>query len=194
MAQSALDQYQPIASHPESTLSRTSADATTTEKLHDLCLVLDSSPCGTSSSHSSNQSSSSWPNLSYDTCIFFPDSRARALAALLVNGTLLGLHCSADNRHLIISSPQPNNIPKSLQPSQLQLTTPHYAWIDRFPFPLVRDRMIIWSDYVDADELFKDFFALDSFTLNKEAAAWDEKAWQIGPEFARKWAWFFLPS
>lgn len=112
-----------------------------------------------------------------------------AIMALTINGSILGLSCN-DSR-ITKSPPQPPSVPQSLHPTPIQLSTAHYDWIDRLPFPLMRDNMIILMDVVDAKELLVDFFTMRSFTVRAGAASWDASAWEISPEFKDKWGYLF---
>ncbi|KAJ0423902.1 NAD(P)-binding protein [Aspergillus carlsbadensis] len=74
-------------------------------------------------------------------------------------------------------------IPQSLRPTHLQRTTPHHPWLDIFPFPQMRDNMILAGDTLDDDELCHDLTAF-----------WDTRSSNatmlVTEEFARKWRWF----
>ncbi|KIX04503.1 uncharacterized protein Z518_05373 [Rhinocladiella mackenziei CBS 650.93] len=110
-------------------------------------------------------------------------------AALFNNGAMMGLACSC-----VIpgrSTPVGAEIPESLHPTTLQLTTIHPRWIDRFPFPKMRDNMITLMGIIDEEEFLGDLFCLTSFTLDPGAAPWDPRAWKIGKEFSAKWGYLF---
>lgn len=109
--------------------------------------------------------------------------------ALFVNGSVMGMHCG--NIKVIKSSPQPSSVPESLQPTPLQLATPHYDWIDRWPFPRMRDNMILLNAVINAEEMFVDFFKMESFSIKQGGLAWDPNAWQISPEWETKWGYLF---
>ncbi|EXJ90278.1 hypothetical protein A1O1_03377 [Capronia coronata CBS 617.96] len=121
--------------------------------------------------------------------LLHPESKISAILALSINGHILGLTCS--DSKLIRSRPQPPNIPESLYPTPLQLSIAHHDWIDRFPFPRMRDNMIALIDVVDFKDLLFDFFTMPSFTVNTGAVAWDPGAWRISPEFKEKWGYLF---
>ncbi|OAL20160.1 hypothetical protein AYO22_09132 [Fonsecaea multimorphosa] len=89
------------------------------------------------------------------------------------------------------SNPAGPDIPESLRPTALQLTTNHPSWIDRFPFPKMRDNLITLMSIIDEEEFIADLFCLTSFTLDPGAAPWDPKAWKIGKEFSAKWGYLF---
>ena len=120
---------------------------------------------------------------------FLHDRKLSVIVALEVNGSILGMTCSAPN--LIKSSPQPSSVPQSLHPTPLQLAMPHYNWIDRWPCPRVRDSMIMTIHLIDVKDLFYDFFTMESFTVKEGEFAWNPHAWQISPEFDAKWGYLF---
>ncbi|KAH8807314.1 hypothetical protein F5884DRAFT_340278 [Xylogone sp. PMI_703] len=59
-------------------------------------------------------------------------------------------------------------LPPSLYPTQLQQQVPHFGWIDLFPFPQLRDNIILCfeNDYIDEDTLVTDLIGtmFDHFT------------------------------
>src|ERR1700742_286296 len=89
------------------------------------------------------------------------------------------------------SCPVGPDIPESLRPTELQLTVVHPRWIDRFPFPKMRDNMITLMGIINEEEFLADLFCFTSFTLDAGAASWDPKAWRIGKEFSAKWGYLF---
>lgn len=109
------------------------------------------------------------------------------ILALGICGSLLGLVCG--QMELERSSRPAFNVPEILHPTPLQLTTPHFRMIDRLPFPRMRDNLILLAHTVKIEELFADFFTMDSFTLKEGGLPWDPKAWQISVEFAEKWGY-----
>lgn len=110
--------------------------------------------------------------------------------ALYVNGSIMGISCSIPVTEL---SPRFGpEIPDSLQPTALQLTIPHPRWMDRFPFPKMRDNMITLRGIIDEEEFFADLFCLDSFEIKSGAAAWDPASWKMGKDFAKKWGYLFF--
>ncbi|KAJ5984281.1 hypothetical protein N7481_006380 [Penicillium waksmanii] len=50
-------------------------------------------------------------------------------------------------------------IPACLRPSYIQLHVPHHPWLDFFPFPRMRDCMILAGDSFDDDDLCHDLMA-----------------------------------
>ena len=110
-------------------------------------------------------------------------------AALFNNGSMMGLACSATVPDT--SREFGPEIPDSLHPTKLQLTTIHPLWIDRFPFPKMRDNMITLLGIINEEEFLQDLFCLTSFTLEPGAEPWDPAAWKIGKEFSEKWGYLF---
>ena len=109
--------------------------------------------------------------------------------ALFNNGRLLGLHCSYCGVEK--SKPVQFSVPISLLPTPLQLDLPHRTFIDRFPFPLFRNNLIYFDALIDMEQFLDDLFNLHSFSLVSGRAPWDPTAWQIGPDFEKKWGYLF---
>lgn len=121
--------------------------------------------------------------------LFTGQITATAYSALHQNGALLGLLCSVST--ICKSTPVGPEVPEALQPTPLQLTVAHPPWIDRFPFPQMRDNMISLLGIIDEEEFLADLFGLTSFTIESGAASWDPSAWKIGREFSAKWGYLF---
>ena len=111
-------------------------------------------------------------------------------AALFLNSRILGIACSLALPSR--SSPPTPDIPQSLHPTSLQLTTMHHRFIDNFPFPRLRDSMISLGGLIDEEEFLGDLFMMQSFTLTPNANSWDSEAWKIGDEFKDKWGYLLL--
>ena len=92
-----------------------------------------------------------------------------------------------------VSPLQPLSLPESLRPTPLQLVHSHQRWIDRFPFPRLRDNLIVLKGLVDLDKFIKDLFGMASlsFRFELQRATWDPASWKIEPEFATKWGYLF---
>ncbi|KAF2180554.1 hypothetical protein K469DRAFT_274587 [Zopfia rhizophila CBS 207.26] len=90
------------------------------------------------------------------------------------------------------SLPVASDIPPPLHPTPLQLITIHARWIDRFPFPKMRNNMISMSSIVDDEEFLSDLFTIPSFNLTPGRATWDPRAWKIEKSFAEKWGYLFF--
>jgi hypothetical protein len=112
--------------------------------------------------------------------------RLKLFEAFRDNGFLLGLICGL---YLMRSSRPSWTVPDSLQPTPLQLAMPHYPWIDRLPFPRMRDNLIILSSTLNLEELLNDLIMTESFKLEEGALPWDPNAWRPSPDFQAKWGY-----
>jgi hypothetical protein len=110
-------------------------------------------------------------------------------SALFETGKLLNIACGTNFPSK--SKPAPPGTPASLQPTLLQLSTVHWQWIDRFPFPDFRDEMIIHSGDIDEEEFLGDLFSMEPFTLAVGASPADPYAYTMNPEFRAKWGYLF---
>ncbi|KZM21004.1 hypothetical protein ST47_g7815 [Ascochyta rabiei] len=110
--------------------------------------------------------------------------------ALFMNGQILSLACGT----LLASKSPPANpsIPVPLRPTASQQLTVHFQWIDRLPFPKLRDSLIRLQGVVDLEEFLNDIFVLPSFKIRAGAACWDPRAWSMEAGWARKWGWLFF--
>lgn len=112
-----------------------------------------------------------------------------ALAALFINGEVLGMKCGmpmADK-----SSPASAEVPLPLQPTTTQLFVLHFMFLDRFPFPKMRDNAINLSAVIDEEDFVRDMFTMPSFSILPGSPAWDPNAWTIEKYFADKWGFLF---
>ncbi|KIV88005.1 hypothetical protein PV10_09183 [Exophiala mesophila] len=112
-------------------------------------------------------------------------------AALSSHGMIMRTSC-LDCTYDGVSSIDDGNIPGALKPSPLQLLTKHRRWIDRFPFPRMRDNMILLSEVIDLDQFCADLFGSASFTLKDSHPTWEATSWIVGREFAQKWGYLLL--
>ncbi|KAF2705645.1 hypothetical protein K504DRAFT_94166 [Pleomassaria siparia CBS 279.74] len=119
-----------------------------------------------------------------------PPTPITALGALYINGRILGLKCNEGI--LSKSTPAGPNIPLPLHPTHLQLTTMHALWIDRFPFPKMRDNLIILFGMLDDQEMIEDMFLMPSFVITPGCATWDPRAWKMEKHFADKWGYLLF--
>ncbi|KAK4516913.1 Protein-L-isoaspartate O-methyltransferase [Mucor velutinosus] len=77
-----------------------------------------------------------------------------------------------------------------LTPTELQRKIPHDPRIDLIPGPTMRDFMIIFQDYYDANELFN-FLLESAMFIGGELGNPD--CWFVPPNFIRKY-WFLCPN
>lgn len=74
--------------------------------------------------------------------------------------------------------------------AELQRKIPHDPRIDVIPGPVMRDYMIIFQDYYDANEIFN--FLLDQ-AMFMGGELGNPDCWFIPPAFISKW-WFICPN
>ncbi|SAL98156.1 hypothetical protein [Absidia glauca] len=79
-----------------------------------------------------------------------------------------------------------DSVPFSIQPSILQLTIPHDPRIDLIPTPHMRDRMILFREQFDLDDVFKCLLSLSVFHGGDPSEAGN---WQLPKVFFEKY-WF----
>jgi hypothetical protein len=106
-------------------------------------------------------------------------------SALFHNGVILGLACSTStiSKSLFAST----HIPESLRPTPLQAQNVHFQWIDRFPFPRMRDKMIEFTDLYSAEDFLGDIFSTATFNIKPGYMSWDPEAWVVNQGFKEKW-------
>ncbi|CAM1509569.1 Fc.00g033080.m01.CDS01 [Cosmosporella sp. VM-42] len=130
-----------------------------------------------------------------------------ALRALAVNRTLISgilvtpLDCDEEVIHVIPYPNKPELLPSALLPTTLQQTVPHGDWVDLFPCPDARDRLIRAAGTFDEDELWADCsgglyegFPDDEVERRGMIAwspPWDITGWEMSEGFLRKWGWLF---
>jgi len=111
--------------------------------------------------------------------------------ALFTNGLLLNIFCG----HHVPSAtpPQSGLTPASLHPTALQRKTVHSQWIDQFPFPRLRDNLILMSAIYDGfEEMFQhDLFTAESIEICVGGASWEAKDWRIHHKFKERWSSVF---
>jgi hypothetical protein len=77
------------------------------------------------------------------TLLQFNTLRALAVNRTLISGILVTpLDCDEEIFHVIPYPTMPDLFPSKLLPTTLQQTVPHGDWIDLFPCPEGRDRLI----------------------------------------------------
>jgi hypothetical protein len=131
-------------------------------------------------------------NMPGDREICEPPSRTRehtVISALFETGAILGIACGSSFPSK--SKAAGPEIPASLQPTILQMSTVHWQWIDRLPFPDVRDEIILQSGNIDEENFLWDFFNMETFKLKQGSKAWDPTAFTICPGFQAKWGFLF---
>lgn len=84
--------------------------------------------------------------------------------------------------------------PPALQPTLLQRTVPHHPWIDLFPFPTLRDNILLQlrDGELDEDELCHDLVEVCHAPSERSGLIiwgepWDGRGWEVTEEFVGKW-------
>ncbi|KAI0554799.1 hypothetical protein F4679DRAFT_524969 [Xylaria curta] len=130
-----------------------------------------------------------------------------ALRALAVNRTLISgilatpLDCDEEIIHVTPYPDRPEMLPPTLLPTTLQQTVPHGDWIDMFPCPEGRDRLILAAGTFDEDELWDDCIGglyegfpddeIERRGIIAWSPPWDITGWEMSEGFLRKWGWLF---
>lgn len=128
-----------------------------------------------------------------------------ALRALAFNRSLISdmlvnpLKCDEEVIHVVPYPAKPELVPPTFLPTVLQQTIPHGDWIDCFPCPIGRDRLIMEAGKFDEDELWADCigglyegFPDDEIVRRGIIAwspSWSVQGWEMSEGFFRKWGW-----
>jgi hypothetical protein len=111
-------------------------------------------------------------------------------SAMYINGELQGIPCATGYASRT-PFPKPT-IPLPLHPTETQLMVVHPRWIDRLPFPKMRDSLIKLRGVVDEEEILKDIFTMPSFRIEGGGESWDPRAWVMEKEWEGKWGWLMI--
>ncbi|KAB8269320.1 hypothetical protein BDV30DRAFT_190532 [Aspergillus minisclerotigenes] len=130
-----------------------------------------------------------------------------ALRALAVNRNLISnilvtpLDCNKEVIHITPYPTKPDLLPSTLLPTTLQQTVPHGDWIDLFPCPEGRDRLIRATGTFDEDELWADCIGglyegfpddeIERRGIIAWSPPWDITGWEMSEGFLKKWGWLF---
>lgn len=68
----------------------------------------------------------------------------------------------------------------------------HPRWIDRLPFPRMRDSLIKLQGVINEEELIRDLFTMPSWTIVEGGASWDPRGWMMEEFWAKKWGWLMF--
>lgn len=126
--------------------------------------------------------------LPVDHLLLIGPSRS-AVVAFEENGHRMGIGCACVG--LVRSWRHSPDLPAVLQPTPLQLTTPHSIWIDRMPFPRMRDNIILLAHMIDLEDFYVDLLTKESFEFKKGMPPHDPAAYRIDPSFRAKWGYLF---
>lgn len=128
-------------------------------------------------------------------------TKLNVLRAIMSNMSALGLSfdrvCDDDAvSYFNIVGPRfsSQNLPLSLQPTNLQSSLVHHPWTDPLPFPSLRDILLRHKGGFDEAELCDDVFGLhgpEPVGLLVWTEPWDSNGWEMTEAFARKWMWLF---
>lgn len=156
-----------------------------------------------------DKSTGEQPNVAFPLC---PDHlitllQYNAVRALITNRNLISgilvtpLECLEEVIHIIPYPSQPELVPPKLLPTILQQTVPHGDWIDLFPCPEGRDRLIRAIGTFDEDELWADCIGglyegfpddeIERRGIIAWSPPWDITGWEMSEGFIRKWGWLF---
>lgn len=136
------------------------------------------------------------------TLLQFNALRAMAVNRTLISGILVTpLDCDEEVIHVIPYPTKPELLPSTLLPTTLQQTVPHGDWIDMFPYPEGRDRLIRAAGTFDEDELWADCIGglyegfpddeIERRGIIAWSPPWDITGWEMSEGFLRKWGWLF---
>ncbi len=131
-----------------------------------------------------------------------------ALRAMKVNRNLLSCilatpptDCDDEIIHVIPYPADPKLLPSTLLPTRLQQTVPHGDWIDMFPCPEGRDRLIRVAGTFDEDELWDDCIGglyqgfpddeIERRGIIAWSPPWHITGWEMSEGFFQKWGWLF---
>ncbi|KAL6711068.1 hypothetical protein ACN47E_006943 [Coniothyrium glycines] len=85
-------------------------------------------------------------------------------SALYINGLIQSIPCSRNSSRTPLPAA---SIPLPLRPTELQLMVVHPRWIDRLPFPKMRDSLIRLRGIVDEEEILMDLFTMLSWRIRE---------------------------
>ncbi|KAI1359504.1 hypothetical protein F5Y08DRAFT_332266 [Xylaria arbuscula] len=128
-----------------------------------------------------------------------------ALRAMAVNRTLIAgilmtpLQCDEEITHVLQYPTNPELLPSALLPTILQQTVLHGDWIDLWPCPEGRDRLIQAAGTFDEDDLWADCIGglyegfpddeMERRGMIAWSPPWDITGWEMSEGFVRKWGW-----
>lgn len=114
--------------------------------------------------------------------------RTHTITAMLFNASLLNIACSGVRGRSIFIPPTLST-PQSLAPVPLQLTLPHWPYVDIIPLPALRSKLLQAHDIIDPHDIWQDL--VDGEVRVWGSQSWDERGWEISERFALKW-WFLM--
>ncbi|KAI1098814.1 hypothetical protein F4804DRAFT_112866 [Jackrogersella minutella] len=123
------------------------------------------------------------------------------LRAFMVNMSILSiinripLECASSLNIKDLPS-APDRIPPSLESTQLQKQMAHDIWIDSFPWPQMRDNLLLHREKYSDDDLCMDmvgglyegFDEVATRGMIVWGEPWSETSWELSEGFATKWS------
>lgn len=84
--------------------------------------------------------------------------------------------------------------PCSLRSSALQRSVSHHPYIDLFPFPSLRDNILLQGEDFDDNDLCYDMVEICHAPRERSglivwSSPWEPSSWEVTPEFASKFPW-----
>ncbi|CAJ2508310.1 Uu.00g094960.m01.CDS01 [Anthostomella pinea] len=137
------------------------------------------------------------------TLLQFNVLRALAVNRSLISGILATpLNCGEEEViHTVPYPSKPQLLPPSLLPTALQQTVPHADWVDLFPCPDARDRLIRAAGSFDEDDLWADCIGglyegfpddeVERRGIVAWSPPWETSGWEMSEGFLGKWGWLF---
>ncbi|KAF9895091.1 hypothetical protein FE257_004720 [Aspergillus nanangensis] len=130
-------------------------------------------------------------------------SKVNVFRAFATNMKILGMAPGIEWMHDDAISPfntmQPgfiedSDLPVALRPTTLQLTIQHHPWLDFFPYPRMRDNLVLAGDGWDDEQLCVDIMgfwdeSVDSGGLLVWGEPSDPDNWEVTEQFLRKYPW-----
>ncbi|OJJ97237.1 hypothetical protein ASPACDRAFT_8880, partial [Aspergillus aculeatus ATCC 16872] len=130
-------------------------------------------------------------------------TRLNMLRAMHTNLTVLGYgeedtHEEAQSAFTIQGPASPSSqsypqrqLPPALEPTAIQRRVPHHPWLDLFPFPHLRDALILAQDCIDEDQLCHDMCGrdLEATGILVWTDPWDPMGWEVTEAFLSVWGW-----
>ncbi|CAH0040518.1 unnamed protein product [Clonostachys solani] len=130
------------------------------------------------------------------------------IRSLTSNASLLGLrvdwlNCNSLSHIGLIGPTNPyadefSYLPETLIPTSIQSRTPHHPWIDLFPFPRMRDNLLIAAEGMSEEEeirLWNDIVENNTTSSGDWTGLivwgdpWNPWNWEVTEAFTRNWGW-----
>ncbi|KAJ5390379.1 uncharacterized protein N7496_001447 [Penicillium cataractarum] len=125
-------------------------------------------------------------------------SKFNVLRAFMQNLSLLSIPLQdiEDDIPSPFNTPQPSpyedrKLPPGLFPTAVQIHVPHHPWLDCFPFPQIRDNLILVAHLFNDCDLCTDI--MDPADRNVGMVIWGDpwlaSSWEVSEFFIKKWFW-----